>query len=58
MKTQKPEIKNAAILIRSIEIHKPIAMVFIYIIYELKDNYQAMAQELHHPDVNYLITSK
>ncbi|MBN2610217.1 MAG: hypothetical protein JXB00_01535 [Bacteroidales bacterium] len=40
----KPDIKNAAFLIQSVEINKPIDSVFNYIIYNLKDNYKAMAE--------------
>ncbi|MBN2275995.1 MAG: hypothetical protein JXK95_16820 [Bacteroidales bacterium] len=42
---QKPAIKNAAILIRSVEISKPVDTVFDYIIYDLKDNYKAMTED-------------
>lgn len=41
--TKKPNIKNAAILIRSVEIEKPVDTVFNFIIYKLKDNYTATA---------------
>ncbi len=41
---QKPEIKNAVILVKAVEINKPIDSVFNYIIYNLKDQYNAMAE--------------
>lgn len=42
---QKQAIKNAAILIKSVEINKPVDTVFNYIIYDLKDNYKAMTED-------------
>ncbi|MCF8359070.1 MAG: hypothetical protein K9H26_09950 [Prolixibacteraceae bacterium] len=44
-KNQKQVIKNAAILIKSVKINKPVETVFNYIIYDLKDNYKAMTED-------------
>lgn len=40
---EKLGIKHAAILIRTVKINKPVDCVYNYIIYNLKDNYKAMA---------------
>lgn len=44
LKTIKINIKNASMLTGRVRIEKPVEFVFDYIIYKLKDNYNAIAE--------------